>query len=149
MNLRKFLLWVLAALISISAQAASVDQDIEIQMKNIASELRCLVCQNETLADSHAELAIDLKNEIRKMLKNKASKQEIIAFMVQRYGDFVLYRPPLKSTTFLLWFGPLIIGIIAISILMIQLKKRRKNTVPLDLSNDEEEQVGKLLHKGQ
>jgi len=149
MNLRKFLLWVLAALISISAQAASVDQDIEIQMKNIASELRCLVCQNETLADSQAELAIDLKNEIRKMLKNKASKQEIIAFMVQRYGDFVLYRPPLKSTTFLLWFGPLIIGIIAISILMIQLKKRRKNTVPLDLSNDEEEQVGKLLHKGQ
>jgi len=113
MNLRKFLLWVLAALISISAQAASVDQDIEIQMKNIASELRCLVCQNETLADSQAELAIDLKNEIRKMLKNKASKQEIIAFMVQRYGDFVLYRPPLKSTTFLLWFGPLIIGTIA------------------------------------
>src|SRR4051794_17847499 len=73
---------------------------------DIASELRCLVCQNQTLADSNAELAVDLRNSIREQLGRGASEREVLDFMVARYGDFVLYRPPLKATTVLLWGGP-------------------------------------------
>jgi len=72
----------------------------------VSAELRCLVCQNQTIADSHADLAIDLKNQVREKLRQGMSEQEIVDYMVKRYGDFVLYRPLVKSTTWLLWFGP-------------------------------------------
>ena len=73
---------------------------------HIASELRCLVCQNQTIADSHAGLAVDLRNQVREMLQRGQSEQEITDYMTARYGDFVLYRPPLKPSTWLLWIGP-------------------------------------------
>ena len=75
----------------------------------LAEELRCLVCQNQTLADSHAALAVDLKNRIRELLREGRTEREVLDFMVQRYGDFVLYRPPLRAATALLWAGPFIL----------------------------------------
>src|SRR5438874_12874389 len=82
------------------------DPQIEQRMKALTEQLRCLVCQNETLADSHADLAEDLRKQIREQMKAGKSDQEILAYLTQRYGDFVLYKPPVKLTTYLLWFGP-------------------------------------------
>ena len=97
------------------AQSLTQNPELEAKVMNIATELRCLVCQNETIAGSHADLAIDLRNQIRVQLTQGKSKQEIIDYMVARYGDFVLYNPPMKSNTLFLWLGPfalLIIGFI-------------------------------------
>jgi len=85
------------------------DPQIEQRMRALTEQLRCLVCQNETLADSRADLAEDLRKEIREQMKAGKSDREIIAFLTQRYGDFVLYKPPVKSTTYLLWFGPFVL----------------------------------------
>ena len=82
---------------------------LEQRVMALAEELRCLVCQNQSLADSHADLAVDLKNQIRDKLKQGMTNQEILDYMVERYGDFVLYRPPLKATTLMLWFGPFLL----------------------------------------
>ena len=81
---------------------------MEARVLRIATELRCLVCQNQTIADSNAGLAVDLRNQVREMLRRGQSEQEIIDFMTARYGDFVLYRPPLKPSTWLLWIGPVV-----------------------------------------
>lgn len=91
------------------AKPVAADPVLEQRVKAITEELRCLVCQNQTIADSHADLAIDLRNQVREKLAQGMSDKEIIDFMVQRYGDFVLYRPPVKSTTWLLWFGPFLL----------------------------------------
>jgi len=93
-------------------------------MMSIASELRCLVCQNQTVADSHAGLAEDLRREIRTQLEQGKSQAEIIDFMTARYGDFVLYRPPFKATTALLWLGPALLLLIALSTLVVVLRRR-------------------------
>src|SRR5258705_9712591 len=91
------------------AQSSADDPVIEKRLMKLSQELRCLVCQNETLADSRADLAEDLRREIREQMKAGKTDQEIIAFLTQRYGDFVLYRPPVKPTTYLLWFGPFLL----------------------------------------
>jgi cytochrome c-type biogenesis protein CcmH len=88
------------------ATPAADDPVLEARMLRIAAELRCLVCQNQTIADSHADLAQDLRRQVREMLQRGDSDQQITDFMTARYGDFVLYRPPVKATTVLLWFGP-------------------------------------------
>jgi cytochrome c-type biogenesis protein CcmH len=88
------------------AAPASDDPALEARVMDLSSELRCLVCQNETIAASHADLAVDLRNQVREMLRGGATEAEVRDYMTARYGDFVLYRPPLKSTTALLWFGP-------------------------------------------
>ena len=88
------------------ARLAAKDPVLEQRMMTLASELRCLVCQNETLADSPAELAGDLRQEIRELIKAGRSDPDIVAYLTRRYGDFILYRPPLKPLTWLLWFGP-------------------------------------------
>jgi cytochrome c-type biogenesis protein CcmH len=82
------------------------DAALEARVQALAAELRCLVCQNQSLADSHADLAVDLKNQVREQLRAGRSEAEVMAYMTERYGDFVLYRPPLKNTTLLLWLGP-------------------------------------------
>jgi cytochrome c-type biogenesis protein CcmH len=92
----------------------------------VSAELRCLVCQNQTIADSHAELAVDLKNQVREKLRQGMSEQEIKDYMVARYGDFVLYRPLVKRSTWLLWFGPLLLLILAFGVLVVKLRQRRK-----------------------
>ncbi len=98
----------------------------EQQYNRLIAELRCLVCQNQNLADSNAELAQDLRQEVYEMIQNGATDQEIINFMVARYGDFVLYRPPFKATTAFLWVGPFIILIAGFVILLLVIRKRRQ-----------------------
>lgn len=95
------------------AQSTVDDPALEARLQRLAIELRCVVCQNQTLADSHAGLAVDLKREIREQLRSGASDAQIVRYLVERYGDFVLYRPPVKTTTLVLWFGPLVLMIIA------------------------------------
>jgi cytochrome c-type biogenesis protein CcmH len=104
MRKRLATLLLCAALAPARAQpdGAALDRRVE----RVTAELRCLVCQNQTIADSHAELALMLKRQVRDMLAHGATDRQAIDFMVQRYGDFVLYRPPVKATTWLLWFGP-------------------------------------------
>jgi cytochrome c-type biogenesis protein CcmH/NrfF len=91
------------------AQPSAADPALEARVNQLAAELRCLVCQNQSLADSHATLAIDLKNQVREQLKAGRSDAQVVEYMTQRYGDFVLYRPPVKATTLLLWAGPLLL----------------------------------------
>src|SRR3989440_11245672 len=85
------------------------DPQIEQRMKNLTEQLRCLVCQNETLADSRADLAEDLRKQIREQMKAGKSDKEIIAYLTERYGKFILFRPPVDPTTYLLWFGPFVL----------------------------------------
>ncbi|EWS64251.1 MAG: cytochrome c-type biogenesis protein CcmH [Hydrogenophaga sp.] len=108
------------------AAPAAADPELEARMVRITAELRCLVCQNQTIADSNAGLAIDLKNQVREMLRRGDSDQQIIAFMTERYGDFVLYRPPLKKTTAILWFGPAILLVGGLLILFLVLRRRSR-----------------------
>ncbi len=114
---------------SFNVHAASAqDQDpiIEARLKTLSTELRCLVCQNTTLADSDAPLANDLRNEIRALMQQGKTDDEIIAYLVDRYGDFVRYRPPVQANTALLWLGPFIMLVIGAITLFIVLKKRSK-----------------------
>ncbi|MDL5031713.1 cytochrome c-type biogenesis protein CcmH [Pelomonas sp. APW6] len=91
---------------ALEARDAADDPALEARMMHVASALRCLVCQNQTIADSHAGLAVDLRREIREQLAAGRSEAEVLTFMTDRYGDFVLYRPPVDARTWLLWFGP-------------------------------------------
>jgi cytochrome c-type biogenesis protein CcmH len=108
------------------ASPASDDPVLEAKVMRIAAELRCLVCQNQTIADSHADLAIDLRGQVRDMLRQGKSEAQILDYMTQRYGDFVLYRPPVKSTTTLLWYGPAGLLIGGVIVLIVVLRRRSK-----------------------
>jgi cytochrome c-type biogenesis protein CcmH len=111
-------------------------------------ELRCLVCQNQNLADSNAPLASDLRREVYRMIRAGQSNDVIIDFMVSRYGDFVLYRPPLKAKTVLLWTGPFLLGIGGLTLLILQLRRRRTaQTAPTPLSDEERARLDALLEK--
>ncbi|MFS8934624.1 cytochrome c-type biogenesis protein [Cupriavidus taiwanensis] len=91
------------------AAAAPTEAELDARVHALSNELRCLVCQNQTLADSNADLAVDLRRQIREQLRGGASEQSVKDYLVQRYGDFVLYKPPLRPLTWLLWFGPLLL----------------------------------------
>jgi cytochrome c-type biogenesis protein CcmH len=135
---------VCAAAAAQEARPLAEDPVLEAKVMRIAEELRCLVCQNETIAASHADLAVDLRKQIRQKLQQGQSQQEILDFMVQRYGDFVLYRPPMKSSTWLLWGGPFILLGIALVALVLSIRRRR-TLEPAPLRADEAERVRKLL----
>ena len=111
---------------------------------HLANELRCLVCQNQSIADSNAELAVDLRRQIREQIAAGKSDSEIMDFMVARYGDFVLYRPPLKLTTVLLWLGPLLLLAAGCVVLARQLRRRRA-AEPLQLTPEERNRAQRLL----
>ena len=119
----------LAALAKDAASAAA-DPALEARMVAIAAELRCLVCQNETIAASQADLAVDLRRQVREMLGQGKTNREIIDYMTARYGDFVLYRPPVKNTTALLWFGPAVL--LAGGLTTLWLVLRRRSRMPAD-----------------
>ncbi|SPA30484.1 Cytochrome c-type biogenesis protein CcmH [Cupriavidus taiwanensis] len=91
------------------AAAAPTEAELDARVHALSNELRCLVCQNQTLADSNADLAVDLRRQIREQLRGGASDQAVKDYLAQRYGDFVLYKPPLRPLTWLLWFGPLLL----------------------------------------
>ena len=117
---------MLLLLLLIGSQALPQENPgLEKRVMALAEELRCLVCQNQTLADSHAALAIDLKNRIRELLREGKTEREVLDFMVQRYGDFVLYRPPLRATTALLWAGPFILLALGVAGWIVWLTKRK------------------------
>jgi len=129
--LRKVIIVLLAALLGAATAAKealpeAADPALEARMTRITAELRCLVCQNQTIADSNAGLAVDLRRETREMLRQGKSDAEIIAYMTARYGDFVLYRPPLKSTTALLWFGPAAMLALGAAGLVLVLRRRTR-----------------------
>ncbi len=136
----KFLITLLFALqctVGVHANEAvplAEDPVVEQRLVIIAEELRCLVCQNESLAGSRADLANDLRREVRTLIKAGKSDAEIKEFLVSRYGDFVLYRPPVKPTTWLLWFGPLLLllGAVWLLISIIKRNQKQKNTPVLD-----------------
>jgi len=117
----------------------------EEQYKGLIAELRCLVCQNQNIADSDADLAKDLRRETYKMVREGKGEQEIIDFMVQRYGDFVLYRPPLKSTTYLLWLAPALLVLLGLSVLVIFVRRNRKESSSGDLSDEERRKLNTLV----
>ena len=108
------------------AAPAAEDPVLEARMLGITAELRCLVCQNQTIADSHAGLAVDLRNQVREMLKRGDTDRQIIDYMTARYGDFVLYRPPLKGTTAALWFGPAALLLVGAAVLVVTLRRRSR-----------------------
>ena len=146
----KHLFVALFMCVSLNAQAkvapnTSADPALEARMMVIAEELRCLVCQNETIAASHADLAIDLKNQIRLKLTQGQSQKQILDFMVERYGDFVLYRPPLKTTTVFLWLGPFILLAIAVLMLVLNVRRRRRSAQPAALSDADIAKARELL----
>lgn len=149
--MRVWLMVALLALAPLSLQAKEAaplaqDEAVEKRLVEISSELRCLVCQNESLSGSHAELANDLRREIRTLIKDGKSDAEIMDFMVSRYGDFVRYRPPLKGTTVLLWFGPALLLIGAVIGLFLYLRRRDETIKDTPLSADEQVQADSLLN---
>ena len=116
--------------------------------KTLIYELRCLVCQNQNLADSNAELAGDLRREVHRMILEGKSNEDVIDFMVSRYGEFVLYRPPLKAKTVLLWSGPFVLGLGALVLLLMHLRRRAaERATPTPLSDDERARLHALLEK--
>lgn len=127
------------------AKPLADDPELEKRVMNLSQELRCLVCQNETLADSRADLAVDLRREIREQMKAGKSDKEIIAFLTARYGDFVLYRPPVRPITYLLWFGPFVLMVIGFGVLYRYLKQRRELISQQPLSPEERRRAEELL----
>lgn len=127
------------------APTVAADPVLEKRVVALTEELRCLVCQNQTIADSHADLAIDLKNQIREKLKSGMSEAQIIDYLVARYGDFVLYRPPVKATTVPLWFGPFALLLAALAGLFFYIVRRRKSASAPELSEEEQARVRALL----
>lgn len=129
------------------APTVAADPQLEKRVMALAEELRCLVCQNQTIADSHAELAVDLKNQIREKLKSGMNEAQIIDYMVARYGDFVRYRPPVKASTVPLWFGPFALLLLALVGLFFYIARRRNAVPPEALSEEEQARVRSLLEK--
>ena len=125
------------------------DPTVEQRMIDITSELRCLVCQNESLAASQAELAGDLREEVRKLVKQGKTDAEIKDYLVARYGDFVLYRPPVKPTTWLLWAGPFLLLTVGLSALVAYLRRRGKHVAEAALTDDEKTRAEALLKADQ
>ena len=127
------------------AQPTGDDPAVEQRLHKLSQELRCLVCQNETLADSRADLAEDLRREIREQIKAGKSDKEIIAFLTDRYGQFILYRPRVTPTTYLLWFGPFVLLAGGLWILFHYIRQRRDLVTDKPLSADEQRRAEELL----
>ncbi len=131
------------AIILVTALGRADEPDLDRRVMNLAHDLRCLVCQNQTLADSNAPLAQDLRDQIREQLAAGKSERDVVDYLVARYGDFVLYRPPLKGSTVLLWTGPFLFVAFG-AFLLVRFVRRRRVAEP-ELSPDERARAAKLL----
>ncbi len=142
------LLFCLAPGFSYAGEAQDMADDpvLEKRMIGLAQNLRCLVCQNESLASSHSELAEDLRREVREQMQKGLSDQEIIDYLVSRYGDFVLFDPPVKSYTLLLWYGPFALLLAGLAGLVIQLRKRKSKVSEAHLSDEDTKRAADLLN---
>lgn len=127
------------------AKPLADDPVIEARLNNLSKELRCLVCQNETLADSRAGLAEDLRREIREQMKAGKSDKEIVAFLTDRYGQFILYRPRVTPVTYLLWFGPFVLLLAGLVVLFRYIRNRRDAISEQPLSVEERRRAEELL----
>lgn len=143
------LLLCLMPLFAHAGEAKDLAEDpvLEKRMIGLAEKLRCLVCQNESLASSHAELAEDLRREVREQMRQNKTDQEIIDYLVARYGDFVLYDPPMKPYTLLLWFGPFALLLGGAGLLIYQLRKRRKTVPEATLTAEDQQRAAALLNE--
>lgn len=144
------LLLLLAASASLSREAPLMADDpvVEQRLIAISEEMRCLVCQNESLAGSRADLALDLRRELRTLIRQGRSDAEIKDFMVSRYGDFVLYRPPLKPITWLLWLGPFVLMLAGVAALLVYLRRRRTGLAQEPLTEEDTRRAQALLGEG-
>ena len=152
--MKTLMVFVLALLVSgtlFAKEAAPLAADVAVEKRMIAitSVMRCLVCQNESLAASQADLAVDLRREIRGMIKQGKTDKEIRDFMVHRYGDFVLYRPPMMASTYLLWFGPFLLLVFGIAGLVFYLRRRGTRIEEKDLSAADKKRAEDLLKQNE
>ena len=143
----KAAIFSLLLLVSLSAFGNTKDVVQEARVMRIAAELRCLVCQNQSIADSHADLAVDLRMQIREQIEAGRSDEEIRLYMVERYGDFVLYRPPFKTSTILLWLAPALLFLFG-AILLRRHLRLRDEAPPEALSAEEHARAAALLDGG-
>jgi cytochrome c-type biogenesis protein CcmH len=135
---------LLLILLFLPALSLSQEKDVKLEARvaALSSELRCLVCQNQTLADSNAPLAVDLRNTIREQLAKGASEREVRDFMTARYGDFVLYRPPFKAATLLLWIGPFLLLVVGVFVFIGRVRKRPEEPA---LAEEDRARAARLL----
>ena len=134
--------------IAANAQPVTDEAVVEQRLAKLSHELRCLQCRNQTLAESPAGLAEDLRREIRVQIRAGKSDQEIIAFLTQRYGDFILYKPRVTATTYLLWFGPFVLLLAGLFILFRYIKKRRDSITEQPMSEEDHRRAEELLASG-
>ena len=137
--------WHAGPLTAAEARPVSEDPALEQRVMQISNELRCLVCQNQTIADSNADLAIDLRKQVREQLSQGKSEQEILDYMVQRYGDFVRYRPPVKMQTLVLWMGPFVLLAGGLFALLRFLRRRRQSSEFNDVSQARLDEASRIL----
>jgi len=137
------------AVLAKEAAPSATDPVLEERVMKLSKELRCLVCQNETLADSRADLAVDLRDQIREQMRSDKSDKEIISYLTQRYGKFILYNPPIDPTTYLLWFGPFVLLLAGLALLFRYLKQRRELIVEQPLTEKDRARAEALLESEQ
>ena len=130
-----------------TAPSVSANPALEKKVLEVSNELRCLVCQNQTIADSNADLAVDLKNQVRQQLSEGRSKQEILKYMTERYGDFVLYKPPFNAATVMLWVGPFLLMLLGLILLVRQIKQRKQELAQETFSTQDIERARQLLDR--
>lgn len=151
----KSLFWVLLTCAclntSFAKDAAPLADDpvVEQRLISISEEMRCLVCQNESLASSHAELAGDLREEVRNLIRQNKSDTEIKEFLITRYGDFVLYRPMVKPMTWALWFGPFALLLVAVTAMVLNLRQRQRQSSAVTWTEEELKKAERLLKEGE
>lgn len=131
------------------AQSTAQDPVVEARLVNISGDLRCLVCQNESLASSHAKLADDLREEVRNLIKQNQSDEQIKEFLTARYGDFVLYRPMVKPMTWALWFGPFALLLAALAAMLIYLRQRQRQAPEATWTDEELKKAERRLKDGE
>lgn len=144
-------LLVVIVSVFVVAQAQAKIESLEFrndQMRDdyqsLVAELRCLVCQNQNLADSNAELAQDLRKQVYEMLEQGSTRDDVVDFMVTRYGDFVMYRPPVKTSTLLLWYGPAVLFLLALSIVIVFYRKQKRKD-EVEISEQQKQRAHSLL----
>jgi len=132
--------------LAVPAESARFETEAQAQRyQRLVRELRCTVCQNQNLIESSAPLAADLRRQVAQMIREGQSDEQIVAYLVVRYGDFVLFRPPLQASTYLLWFGPGLLLVLGLGVLGWKLWQRRARTAPVPLSDDEYACLRRLL----
>jgi cytochrome c-type biogenesis protein CcmH len=140
------LLWLAAcAAFGQASEIAHPDAAVEQRLKDLAEELRCLVCQNQTIADSNAPLALDLRNQIRAQIAQGRSDDDIRAYMVERYGDFVLYKPPFKANTALLWLAPALLLAGGAAVFWVVVRRRAQANTPPEVSPERRAEIAAML----